>query len=199
MSFPQSGDSDSRCLSPTSRTVQKTPTGKNNTTLHTYSYHRDPPGLVRFSQRESVSSLHVLCRSISGQQGASEHKPSLEDTVDSLFRRLREKRRALGLPDNMKVCFTGLSLLRVPSSAVQDLTACSVFCVQEMTQAQMVLEKITLQKCLLYFENLHGRPVSSQQQCSTCTQMYCSSSWYLPVTAGLVVRGDLFWSCRFWA
>lgn len=33
-------------------------------------------------------------------------------------------------------------------------------CVQEMTQAQMVLEKITLQKCLLYFESLHGRPVS---------------------------------------
>lgn len=32
--------------------------------------------------------------------------------------------------------------------------------VQEMTQAQMVLEKITLQKCLLYFESLHGRPVS---------------------------------------
>lgn len=29
-----------------------------------------------------------------------------------------------------------------------------------MTQAQMVLEKITLQKCLLYFESLHGRPVS---------------------------------------
>lgn len=24
----------------------------------------------------------------------------------------------------------------------------------------MVLEKITLQKCLLYFESLHGRPVS---------------------------------------
>lgn len=32
-----------------------------------------------------------------------------------------------------------------------------------MTQAQMVLEKITLQKCLLYFESLHGRPVSPLQ------------------------------------
>ncbi|XP_033933445.2 protein FAM13A-like, partial [Pseudochaenichthys georgianus] len=62
-----------------------------------------------------------------GQQGAPE---SPEETVESLFRRLREKRQALNLPDNMK----------------------------DMTQAQMVLEKITLQKCLLYFESVHGRP-----------------------------------------
>ncbi|XP_028989577.1 protein FAM13C-like isoform X2 [Betta splendens] len=71
-----------------------------------------------------------------GQQGASEHQPTLEETVESLFRRLREKRHALGLPDNMK----------------------------EMTQAQMVLEKITLQKCLLYFESLHGRPGNKQEK-----------------------------------
>ncbi|KAM7381039.1 hypothetical protein PAMA_012057 [Pampus argenteus] len=73
---------------------------------------------------------------ICSQQGASEHKPTLEETVESLFRRLREKRQALGLPDNMK----------------------------EMTQAQMVLEKITLQKCLLYFESLHGRPGTKQEK-----------------------------------
>ncbi|XP_023256800.1 protein FAM13A-like, partial [Seriola lalandi dorsalis] len=72
----------------------------------------------------------------SRQQGASEHRPTLEETVDSLFRRLREKRQALGLPDNMK----------------------------EMTQAQMVLEKITLQKCLLYLESLHGRPGTKQER-----------------------------------
>ncbi|XP_071397011.1 protein FAM13A-like, partial [Centroberyx affinis] len=77
-----------------------------------------------------------ICRLGSGQQGAAEHKPSLEETVESLFRRLREKRQALGLPDNMK----------------------------EMTQAQMVLEKITLQKCLLYFESLHGRPGTKQER-----------------------------------
>ncbi|XP_028332068.1 protein FAM13C-like isoform X2 [Gouania willdenowi] len=65
-----------------------------------------------------------------GQQGASEHSPVLEDTVESLFRRLKEKREELHVPEDMK----------------------------EMTQAQMVLEKITLQKCLLYFESLHGRP-----------------------------------------
>ncbi|XP_070846014.1 protein FAM13C-like [Chaetodon trifascialis] len=77
-----------------------------------------------------------ICRQSSGQQGASEHKPTLEETVESLFRRLREKRQTLGLPDNMK----------------------------EMTQAQMVLEKITLQKCLLYFESLHGRPETNQER-----------------------------------
>ncbi len=39
------------------------------------------------------------------------------------------------------------------------LTQHVLFCPQEMTQRQMALEKITLQKCLLYFESLHGRPV----------------------------------------
>ncbi|XP_056153405.1 protein FAM13C [Lampris incognitus] len=78
-----------------------------------------------------------LCRYSSGQQVASEqHKPTLEETVESLFRRLKEKRQALGLPDNMK----------------------------EMTQGQMVLEKITLQKCLLYFESLHGRLGTGQER-----------------------------------
>ncbi|XP_034050289.1 protein FAM13C isoform X2 [Thalassophryne amazonica] len=76
------------------------------------------------------------CRYSGSQQGAAEHKPSLEETVECLFRRVREKRRELGLPDNMK----------------------------EMTQAQMVLEKITLQKCLLYFESLHGRPGTKQER-----------------------------------
>ncbi|XP_013878788.1 protein FAM13C [Austrofundulus limnaeus] len=77
-----------------------------------------------------------VCRFGSGQIGSSDHKPSLEETVESLLRRLREKRRSLGLPDNMK----------------------------EMTQAQMVLEKITLQKCLLYFESVHGRPGTKQEK-----------------------------------
>ena len=31
--------------------------------------------------------------------------------------------------------------------------------VQEMTHYQMALEKTSMQKCLLYFESLHGRPV----------------------------------------
>ncbi|XP_032429821.1 protein FAM13C-like [Xiphophorus hellerii] len=87
-----------------------------------------------FESKEQESS--EKCRSGSGQQGASDHKPSLEETVESLFRRLKEKRQSLGLPDNMK----------------------------EMTQAQMVLEKITLQKCLLYFESVHGQPGTKQEK-----------------------------------
>ncbi|KAF4106857.1 hypothetical protein G5714_012847 [Onychostoma macrolepis] len=79
-----------------------------------------------------------ICRYTNGQQETPEqqHKPSLEETMDTLLKRLREKRQALGLPDNMK----------------------------EMTQRQMALEKITLQKCLLYFESLHGRPGTKQEK-----------------------------------
>uniref|UniRef100_A0AAR2K9B6 FAM13A-like domain-containing protein n=1 Tax=Pygocentrus nattereri TaxID=42514 RepID=A0AAR2K9B6_PYGNA len=46
-----------------------------------------------------------VCRYSNGQQEATElqqHKPSLEESVDLLLMRLREKRQALGLPDNMK-------------------------------------------------------------------------------------------------
>ncbi|KAL7857584.1 hypothetical protein SRHO_G00164830 [Serrasalmus rhombeus] len=80
-----------------------------------------------------------VCRYSNGLQEATElqqHKPSLEESVDLLLMRLREKRQALGLPDNMK----------------------------EMTHRQMALEKLTLQKCLLYFESLHGRPGTKQEK-----------------------------------
>ncbi|KAK5850380.1 hypothetical protein PBY51_001264 [Eleginops maclovinus] len=86
---------------------------------------------LRQSVFESKDPDHQSCRT--GEQGAPE---TLEETVESLFRRLREKRQALNLPDNMK----------------------------DMTQAQMVLEKITLQKCLLYFESVHGRPGVRQER-----------------------------------
>ncbi|XP_033881981.3 protein FAM13C-like isoform X2 [Acipenser ruthenus] len=84
------------------------------------------------SQQRELSSVN------SGQQGAVElqQKPCLEETVESLIMRLKEKRTALGLPENMK----------------------------EMTQKQMALEKVALQKCLLYFESLHGRPGTKQER-----------------------------------
>ncbi len=46
-----------------------------------------------------------ICRYTDGQQATPEqrHKPSLEETMDTLLKGLREKRQALGLPDNMKV------------------------------------------------------------------------------------------------
>ncbi|KAL4640106.1 protein FAM13C [Arapaima gigas] len=79
-----------------------------------------------------------MCKYSNDLQAATEpqQKPSLEETVEALLKRLKEKRQALGLPDNMK----------------------------EMTQKQMALEKITLQKCLLYFESLHGRPGTKQER-----------------------------------
>ncbi|KAL0964707.1 hypothetical protein UPYG_G00327860 [Umbra pygmaea] len=105
-----------------------------------------------------------MCKYGSHQQVAAEpqqqHKPSLEETVEGLLRRLREKRQDLGLPDNMK----------------------------EMSQGQMLLEKITLQKCLLYFESLHGRPGTRQERnlvqplydrYQTVKQLLCSTS---PIT-----------------
>uniref|UniRef100_A0A3Q4B431 FAM13A-like domain-containing protein n=1 Tax=Mola mola TaxID=94237 RepID=A0A3Q4B431_MOLML len=56
----------------------------------------------------------LSCRYSSGQRAAPEHRPTLEETVESLFRRLKEKRRALGLPDDMKVVLaTRRALLRV--------------------------------------------------------------------------------------
>lgn len=88
-SSPQSSHSDSRCSSQR-RTTTSPPTG-NNTPA--------PSALPLVGVLTRVAS----CRSGAGQQGASEHKPTLEETVESLFRRLRQKRRDLDLPDNTKV------------------------------------------------------------------------------------------------
>uniref|UniRef100_A0A3B3V2U0 Protein FAM13A-like n=1 Tax=Poecilia latipinna TaxID=48699 RepID=A0A3B3V2U0_9TELE len=64
--------------------------------------NKDLSQLIKKKKKKKETDL----KSGSGQQGASDHKPSLEETVESLFRRLREKRQSLGLPDNMKVCGT---------------------------------------------------------------------------------------------
>ncbi|XP_068597108.1 protein FAM13C-like [Brachionichthys hirsutus] len=64
------------------------------------------------------------------QLNNSNTKPEFEETVSIISNRLKEKRQELGLPDSIK----------------------------EMSHFQMTLEKTSLQKCLLYFENLHGRP-----------------------------------------
>ncbi|XP_069836407.1 protein FAM13C isoform X3 [Dendropsophus ebraccatus] len=61
---------------------------------------------------------------------------SVEETVETVWRRLKEKRQLLNLPENIK----------------------------DMTKKQMNLEKMSLQKCLLYFENIHGRPVTKQER-----------------------------------
>ncbi|XP_053927171.1 protein FAM13C isoform X1 [Cuculus canorus] len=65
-----------------------------------------------------------------------EPAPSVEETMDSVLRRLKEKRQHFNLPEAIK----------------------------DMTKKQMALEKINLQKCLLCFESIHGRPVTKQEK-----------------------------------
>ncbi|XP_074502338.1 protein FAM13A-like isoform X1 [Sebastes fasciatus] len=70
------------------------------------------------------------------QRNNSNTKPNVEETVNMITNRLKERRRELGLPDNVK----------------------------EMSHFQITMEKASLQKCLLYFENLHGRPSNRQER-----------------------------------
>lgn len=63
-------------------------------------------------------------------------KPNVEETVNIISNRLKERRRELGLPDSIK----------------------------EMSHFQMSMEKTITQKCLLYFEGLHGRPSTRQER-----------------------------------
>ncbi|XP_026165081.1 protein FAM13A-like isoform X2 [Mastacembelus armatus] len=66
----------------------------------------------------------------------SNTKPNVEETVNIIRNRLKERRRELGLPDNIK----------------------------EMSQFHLTMEKTNMQKCLLYYENLHGRPSTRQER-----------------------------------
>lgn len=75
------------------------------------------------SKDDGLSSSYA-----SSQQAALEYKPTLEETVESLFRRLREKRQALGLPDNMKVLHS-TSCLTFPLFYSTILTSCLSVCV----------------------------------------------------------------------
>ncbi|XP_075790969.1 protein FAM13C isoform X3 [Pelodiscus sinensis] len=67
------------------------------------------------------------------EAGSTELNPSIEETMDIVLKQLKEKRQQLNLPETIK----------------------------DMTKKQMALEKISLQKCLLYFESVHGRPMLS--------------------------------------
>ncbi|KAI3363325.1 hypothetical protein L3Q82_011951, partial [Scortum barcoo] len=89
------------------------------------------------------------CRTSTGQSEAaltgtelqqlnnnSNSKPNVEETVNIISNRLKERRRELGLPDSLK----------------------------EMSHFQIAMEKTSLQKCLLYYESLHGRPSTRQER-----------------------------------
>ncbi|XP_078788077.1 protein FAM13A isoform X4 [Oryzias latipes] len=96
-----------------------------------------------------VSSTAETCRNTLSQKEAvpagtalqplnnnSITKPSVEETVNMITNRLKERRRELGLPDSIK----------------------------EMSHFQMSMEKTCMQKCLLFFESLHGRPGSRHER-----------------------------------
>ncbi|KAM4636213.1 protein FAM13C [Discoglossus pictus] len=89
------------------------------------------PSQSRIYEERSIASIGLE------QHGAtSTAMSSVEETVETVWKRLKEKRQLLNLPENLK----------------------------DMTKKQLNLEKISLQKCLLYFENIHGRPVTKQER-----------------------------------
>ncbi|XP_066528854.1 protein FAM13B-like [Hoplias malabaricus] len=89
--------------------------------------------------------LKTSCSFSAVQPGfsVSQAKPALEDTVKTLTQRLKDKRLERNLPE----------------------------CVEDMSQAHLAVEKITLQKCLLYYEGLHGRPKSREER-SVMRELY---------------------------
>ncbi|XP_036449546.1 protein FAM13B-like [Colossoma macropomum] len=101
--------------------------------------------LKELRSRQCADGLKKSCSSSAVLQAVSvpEAKPALEDTVKTLTQHLKEKRMELNLPDR----------------------------VQDMSLAQLALEKITLQKSLLYYESLHGRPRSREER-SVMRELY---------------------------
>ncbi|XP_053522302.1 protein FAM13A isoform X2 [Artibeus jamaicensis] len=63
-------------------------------------------------------------------------KPSIEATLDSIQRKLQEKRAETSRPEDIK----------------------------DMTKDQIANEKVALQKALLYYESIHGRPVTRSER-----------------------------------
>ncbi|XP_047677213.1 protein FAM13A-like isoform X3 [Tachysurus fulvidraco] len=64
------------------------------------------------------------------------HTPVVQETMHTLTQRLKEKRLQLNLPER----------------------------IQDMSHTQLAVEKLTLQKCLLYYESLHGRPSTKEER-----------------------------------
>ncbi|XP_009072660.1 PREDICTED: protein FAM13C, partial [Acanthisitta chloris] len=89
------------------------------------------------SQRnDHCESTGTSKEAVTQEATSMEPAPSVEETMDSVLRRLKEKRQHFNLPETIK----------------------------DMTKKQMALEKINLQKCLLYFESIHGQPVTKQDK-----------------------------------
>ncbi|XP_058852500.1 protein FAM13B-like isoform X4 [Acipenser ruthenus] len=69
-------------------------------------------------------------------EGAVQGRPSPESTVDLILRRLRDKREEASWPEDMK----------------------------KKTKENLLCEKTALQKNLLYYESIHGRPVTREER-----------------------------------
>ncbi|KAF6718724.1 Protein FAM13A [Oryzias melastigma] len=63
-------------------------------------------------------------------------KPPVESTLESIEKKLQEKREEVNRPEDIK----------------------------DMTRDQIGLEKVALQKALLYYESIHGRPVTKSER-----------------------------------
>ncbi|XP_011474778.3 protein FAM13A isoform X1 [Oryzias latipes] len=63
-------------------------------------------------------------------------KPPVESTLESIEKKLQEKRAEVNRPEDIK----------------------------DMTRDQIGLEKVALQKALLYYESIHGRPVTKSER-----------------------------------
>ncbi|XP_044158748.1 protein FAM13A isoform X2 [Bufo gargarizans] len=63
-------------------------------------------------------------------------KPSIETTMENIQKKLQEKRSEVNRPENIK----------------------------DMTRDQIAAEKVSLQKALLYYESIHGRPVTKGER-----------------------------------
>ncbi|XP_069068272.1 protein FAM13B isoform X2 [Pleurodeles waltl] len=70
------------------------------------------------------------------EEAQVEKKPTREDTLELILKKLKEKRAEHGLPEEMKI----------------------------MTKDNLADEKTSLQKSLLYYESLHGRPVTREER-----------------------------------
>ncbi|XP_018099533.1 uncharacterized protein LOC100101289 isoform X2 [Xenopus laevis] len=63
-------------------------------------------------------------------------KPSIEATMETIQKKLQEKRSEVNRPEDVK----------------------------DMTRDQIAAEKVSLQKALLYYESIHGRPVTKNER-----------------------------------
>ena len=89
-----------------------------------------------------------------GRESVAGHTPGLEVTLKKLMTGLSRKRASSGRPEDLQVSTVNLSLVcaYIRNSAW--------FTAQEMSQAQLLDEKNSVQRTLLHFEKIHGRPVS---------------------------------------